>query len=57
MLEAGCEMSHLEKRSKDDLSANKTLRKGYEYNLYSKSMICGVNCALVDECRKVVMGL
>lgn len=55
-MEAGCEMSHLEKRSERDLDFNNALKKNYEFNLHSKSMICGVNSDLVEETRKVVMG-
>jgi hypothetical protein len=32
------------------------LKKNYEFNLHSKSMICGVNSDLVEKTRKVVMG-
>ena len=49
-------ISHLEKRSADDLNDGKSLKEGYGFNLYSKSMICGVNGGLVEETRAVVMG-
>lgn len=55
-LEAGCEISHLEKRGEDDVDNMSALKKNYEFNLYSKSMICGVNSDLVQQTRKVVMG-
>ena len=55
-VEAGCEISHLDERSDDDVDGSKKLKKGYDFNLYSKSMICGVNSELVDQTRKVVMG-
>jgi fructose-1,6-bisphosphatase/inositol monophosphatase family enzyme len=56
-VEAGCDISHLKKRSDNDLDDDKTLRKGYKFNLYSKSMICGVNSHLVEQCRSVIVGL
>eukprot|EP00804_Cyclotella_cryptica_P016009 CCRYP_004167-RA/>CCRYP_004167-RA protein AED:0.09 eAED:0.09 QI:103/1/1/1/0.75/0.6/5/573/348 len=56
-VEAGCEISHIKKRNEDDLAGDKTLRKGYDFNLYSKSMVCGVNSDLVEQCRQVVLGL
>lgn len=56
-LEAGCELSHLERRSDDDVGDDDSLRKGYDFNLHSNNMICGVNGDLVQQCRKVVMGI
>ena len=54
-MEAGCTMSHLSGRDEQDLDDQGELRCGYDFNLYSKSMICGVNRELVEQCRKVVM--
>ena len=48
-VEAGCTMTHL--------SMSKTEKTGYNFNIYSENMICGVNPTVVDQCRKVVMGL
>jgi len=46
-MEAGCTMGQLLKGEEE----------GYEFDMYSKSMICGVNKEVVDQCRNVVMGL
>jgi fructose-1,6-bisphosphatase/inositol monophosphatase family enzyme len=54
-LEAGCEMTHLEAKCNDDVMGG-SLRRGYDFNLYSKSMICGVNRTLVEDTRRVVLG-
>jgi myo-inositol-1(or 4)-monophosphatase len=54
-LEAGCEMTHLEAKCNDDV-IDGSLRRGYDFNLYSKSMICGVNRTLVEDTRRVVLG-
>ncbi|KAL7532568.1 hypothetical protein ACHAXR_004711 [Thalassiosira sp. AJA248-18] len=62
-MEAGCTMTHLKKHGEDDLTGegggggdNGGIRSGYEFNLYSKNMICGVNREVVDQCRNVVLG-
>ena len=55
-LEAGCEITHLKPRSDDNMDTNGWLRRGYNFNLYSKSMICGVNGMLVKNTRRVVLG-
>lgn len=44
--ESGCTIQSL----KDNVA-------GKSFDIYSKSMICGVNESIVDECRKVVLGL
>jgi fructose-1,6-bisphosphatase/inositol monophosphatase family enzyme len=44
--EAGCTIQSL----KDHID-------GQPFDIYSKSMICGVNRTIVDECRNVVLGL
>jgi len=48
-VESGCTMSHLSPSEMD--------KAGYDFNLYSKNMICGVNSKVVDECRSCVLGL
>mmetsp|Transcript_37724 Transcript_37724/g.79534 ORF Transcript_37724/g.79534 Transcript_37724/m.79534 type:complete len:370 (-) Transcript_37724:310-1419(-) len=56
-MEAGCAMTHLMKRDEGDVDASSgELRSGYGFNLYSTSMICGVNSKLVEECTNVVLG-
>ena len=69
-LEAGCCMTHLrmdeydeykedkeeEEDADDDLDEKGNVRCGYDFNLYSKSMICGVNRELVEEARTVILG-
>ena len=54
-LEAGCEMTHLDAKCDDDVIGGLLLRRGYDFNLYSKSMICGVR-TLVEDTRRVVLG-
>lgn len=54
-VEAGCTMTHLKKHAEDvDDSGNE--KSGYEFNLYSNNMLCGVNENVVKQCREVVMG-
>ena len=48
-------MTHLEAKCNDDV-IDGSLRRGYDFNLYSKSMICGVNRTLVEDTRRVVLG-
>lgn len=55
-MEAGCTMSHLKLEEETDVDNAGDIRSGYGFNLYSTSMICGVNEKLVEECRKVVSG-
>jgi len=31
--------------------------EGSKFNIYSSSMVCGVNATVVEECRRVVLGL
>lgn len=54
-VEAGCTMTHV-KENEDDMK-NGTRRFGYNFNLYSTNMICGVNCKVVEQCTKTVLGL
>ena len=49
VVECGCTMTHL--------SPSEMGNAGYNFNLYSKNMICGVNSNIVDECRTCVLGL
>ena len=57
--EAGCTMTHLIPRSGEDLvdGGSGEIRRGYEFNLLTRSVICGVNADLVEETRRVVLGL
>ena len=57
--EAGCTMTHLLPRSGGDFVDEGTgeIARGYEFNLLTKSVICGVNAELVEETRRVVLGL
>jgi fructose-1,6-bisphosphatase/inositol monophosphatase family enzyme len=55
-LEAGCKMTHLDAKCDDNVIGRPLLlRQGYDFNLYSKSMICGVR-TLVEDTRRVVLG-
>ena len=55
-MEAGCTMSHLKICGEEDRDEKGDMRSGYNFNLYSNTMICGVNENLVDQCRSVVLG-
>lgn len=55
-MEAGCTMTHLKKRDKNDEDDSGNTRSGYEFNMSSKSMICGVNQHVVEQCIDVVLG-
>ena len=54
--EAGCIITHL-KKADSDQGDDENIREGWSFNLYSKSMICGVNEDVVEKCQKVVLGL
>lgn len=54
-VEAGCCMTHL-KMEKEDMDENGNVKCGYDFNLYSKSMICGVEMELVEEAWRVILG-
>ncbi len=54
-IEAGCCMTHL-KMEEEDMDENGNVKCGYEFNLYSKSMICGVEMELVEEAWRVILG-
>ena len=53
--EAGCCMTHL-KMEEEDMDENGHVKCGYDFNLYSKSMICGVEMELVEEAWRVILG-
>ena len=56
--EAGCTTTHLVPRCADDVDpATGETRRGYEFNLLSRSVICGVSAELVEQTRRVVLGL
>ena len=50
--EAGCTIRSLKG---DDFDSNGKVKAGSSFDIYSKSMICGVNQTVVEECRKVVL--
>jgi fructose-1,6-bisphosphatase/inositol monophosphatase family enzyme len=54
--EAGCCMSHLKMENEVDMDEDGNVKCGYDFNLYSKSMICGVERELVEEARNVILG-
>ncbi len=54
-VEAGCTISHLKHDGENDFEADGTMKENWQYNLYSRSMICGVNPILVEQCRDVVL--
>jgi myo-inositol-1(or 4)-monophosphatase len=57
-IEAGCAATHLVPRCEGDVDAGTgETRRGYEFNLLSRSVICGVNAELVEQTRRVVLGL
>ena len=53
-MECGCTITHLT-HSFEDMDDDGKLRSGYAFNLYSKTMICGVNEQLVEETQKCVL--
>ena len=62
-MEAGCTMTHLKKRNdvggdnnKGDEDKDGNTKCGYEFNLHSTSMICGVNPTVVEQTQKVICG-
>ena len=55
-MEGGCTITHL-KADAESVDENGQLLSGYEFNMYSKTMVCGVNEMLVEETQKVVLGL
>lgn len=56
-VESGCTMTHLKKDGENDVDNDGQIKEGWNYNLYSNSMICGVNPELVVQCQKVALGL
>lgn len=56
--EARCTMTHLLPRCAEDVHPiTGETRRGYEFNLLSRSVICGVSEELVEQTRRVVLGL
>mmetsp|Transcript_13446 Transcript_13446/g.19394 ORF Transcript_13446/g.19394 Transcript_13446/m.19394 type:complete len:370 (+) Transcript_13446:93-1202(+) len=53
--EAGCVMRTL--KGSDDFDEKSCLIEGRTFDLYASSMVCGVNGKVVEECRRVVLGL
>lgn len=53
--EAGCTICSLKGESNFD-QAGKVV-EGSEFDIYSKSMICGVNDVVTEQCRKIVLDL
>lgn len=52
--ESGCVIRSLKG---DDFDENGIVLPGSKFDIYSKSMICGVNAQVVEQCRKVVLDL
>ena len=50
--EAGCTIRSLKG---DDFDSDGKVKADSSFDIYSKSMICGVNQTVVEECRKVVL--
>ena len=56
--EAGCTIRSLKKNNGvSDFDAQNEVIPETKFDIYSKSMICGVNTTVVEQCRKVVLGL
>jgi fructose-1,6-bisphosphatase/inositol monophosphatase family enzyme len=56
--EAGCVIRSLkENNGVNDFDAENKVIAGQKFDIYSRSMICGVNATVVEQCRKVVLGL
>ncbi len=56
--EAGCVIRSLkEHNGVPEFDSDNKVISGTSFDIYSKSMICGVNATVVEECRKVVLGL
>ena len=56
--EAGCVIRSLKDHcGVSDFDNQHKVIPNTKFNIYSKSMICGVNASVVEECRKVVLGL
>ena len=54
--EAGCTILSLQNEKGEFDYENKIIPKK-KFDLYSKSMICGVNASIVEDCRKIVLQL
>ncbi len=56
--ESGCTMTHLVPRCAEDVDPiTGGPRRGYEFNLLSRSVICGVSEELVEQTWRVILGL
>jgi len=56
--EAGCVIRSLkEHNGVKEFDSNGKLIADRKFDIYSKSMICGINTAVVEQCRKVVLDL
>ena len=56
--EAGCVIRSLKDHNGvSDFDSENRLIPDKKFDIYSKSMICGVNATVVEECRKVALGL
>jgi len=57
--EAGCTILSLygRKEGAEEFDEKGMVVDGSSFDIYSKSMICGVNRTLVEECRRVVLDL
>ena len=56
----GCIRSLLNKNGSGkalEFHANGEIIDGSRFDIYSDSMICGVHSGLVEECRRVILGL
>mmetsp|Transcript_26450 Transcript_26450/g.78248 ORF Transcript_26450/g.78248 Transcript_26450/m.78248 type:complete len:287 (+) Transcript_26450:284-1144(+) len=59
--ESGCTIRSLKGApgkidASDEFDKDGQVVQGSSFNIYSKSMICGVNKTIVEECRKTVLG-
>ena len=56
--EAGCVIRSLkEHNGVKEFDSNNKIIPETKFDIYSRSMICGVNAIVVEQCRKVVLGL
>lgn len=54
--EAGCTIRSL-KNEKGEFDSEHRVVPNTKFDIYSKSMICGVNAKVVEDCRKIVLKL
>lgn len=56
--EAGCTIRSLKTNNGvSDFDIEGKVIPGRKFDIYSSSMICGVNSTVVEQCRKTVLGL